>query len=110
MADDANETTEALTALTRSLGVEPDAALERADRLTLDDVRRFVAEHVARLLDRNPSLLMHVLYRVDVAERDVQRVFDESGADEIAPRLADLLVERQLQKLRTRRAYAHRTS
>ncbi len=48
-------------------------------------------------------MLMHILYRVDVAERDVKRVFAESAPTDIPPRLADLLIERQLLKLKIRR-------
>lgn len=83
-----------------------DAPLPVTDWLTLDDVRRFVTGRIAALLDRRPEYLMHVLYRVDVAEADVKAVFESAPPDEIAARLADLLVERQMEKLRLRRRYA----
>lgn len=75
--------------------------------LTLEAVRAYLEGHVARLLDRNPALLMSILYRVDVAERDVQRVLRTSPT--VAADLADLLLERQLEKVRLRRAYRGRT-
>ena len=76
-----------------------------ADTPTLDDVRAFLIEKIIQLLDRNPDLLMHILYRVDVAERDVKRVFAEAAPKDIPPHLADLLIERQLLKLKIRRTY-----
>ncbi len=98
-------TVEALQAFWHSFGVAPEAALEQADTLTLDDVRHFLIPKITTLLDRNPALLMHILYRVDVAERNVKRVFAESAPTDIPPHLADLLIERQLLKLRIRRQY-----
>ncbi|MDX1546093.1 MAG: hypothetical protein R3247_03850 [Rhodothermales bacterium] len=100
MPDAAALLPDAARALAEAFGGPAPAA-----QATLADVRRYVEAHVARLLDANPALLMHVLYRVDVAERDVRRVFDEAPPGEIARRLADLLVARQLVKLETRRRY-----
>ena len=105
MDTDNDLTQEALQAFTRSFGIAPEAALAQADRLTLEDVRRFLIPKITALLDRNPEMLMHILYRVDVAERDVKRVFGESPPKDIPAHLADLLIERQLLKLKIRRAY-----
>lgn len=73
--------------------------------LSLEDVRRFVRGHVEGLLERNPGMLMSILYRIDVAEQSVQRVLSTAPHDEIPTRLADLIIERQLEKVRTRRRF-----
>ena len=108
MPDEQDLTRETLQAFAATFGVEPDEALAETDRLTLDDVRRFLIPRITHLLDRNPSLLMHILYRVDVDERGVKQVFAESHPEVIPADLADLLIERQLQKLRLRRDYQNR--
>lgn len=102
MPEEQDLSREALQAFATSFGVAPGDALVETDPLTLDDVRRFLIPRITRLLDHNPSLLMHILYRVDVAERDVKQVFAASPSDAIPAELADLLIERQLQKLRFR--------
>ena len=84
-----------------------DAPLEAPPgALTLEEVKDFVKTHVERLLDTNPGLLMSILYRIDVAEADVQEVMRSARVDEIADHLADLIVRRQLQKLELRRKYS----
>ena len=105
MPPDAISPRDALQALADSLGVAPEETLERADTLTLEDVRRFLILQIEALLNRNLSLLMHILYRVDVAERAVKEAFSTATPEELPGVLADLLIERQLAKLRTRRAY-----
>ena len=78
MDADHDLTVEALEAFAHSFGVAPEAALEQTDTPTLDDVRAFLIEKIIQLLDRNPDLLMHILYRVDVAEREVKRYLYQS--------------------------------
>lgn len=94
-----------LEALSQALAASGSALPARPEPLTLEAVRAFLIERIAALLDGNPALLMHVLYRVDVAEREVRRVFAERSPADVPGDLADLLIERQLQKLRTRRRY-----
>lgn len=79
--------------------------LKRDAHLSLDEVRLYLIGHIAKLLHQNPSMLMSILYRIDVAERKVQTVFRESLPGEIPSHLADLIIERQLQKVRYRRQY-----
>lgn len=79
--------------------------VQALDGLTLDDVHDFVRAHVTRLLSENPGLLMSILYRIDVAEPDVQNTLKRGRHEEIPSLLTDLIIERQLQKVRTRRRY-----
>lgn len=105
METDPTLTRETLETFSQALGVPSELLPEHADVLTLDDVRRFLIPRIAALLDGNPAMLMHILYRVDVAEQAVKQVFAESAPADVPLRLADLLIERQMQKLRTRRRY-----
>lgn len=83
----------------------PDGALPRPPP-TLDDVRRYLTGRIAELLERRPALLMSLLYRIDVAERDVQQALRAAPPGALPGALADLVLARQLQKLETRRRYA----
>lgn len=76
--------------------------LDRQEFASLDEVRRFLIERITVLFDRQPALLMSILYRIDVPEAKVQRVLQQSAPDALAPDLADLIIERQLQKVKWR--------
>ncbi len=70
-----------------------------------DDVRIFRLALIARiqwLLNDHLERLMHILYLVDVDEALTRRVFSDSPPANIAATLADLIIERQLEKVRTR--------
>ncbi len=90
----------------RALGERVDHPTETPPEIPLDEVRAFVRSHVARLLDHNPGLLMSIMYRVDVPEPKVQAVLQFAGPAEIPDRLTDLLIERQMEKVHTRRKYS----
>lgn len=106
MPTDTEITSEALTLLSRQLG--PDLAGEDSatvNRPSMEEVRRYVVQQVSMLLKENPALLMSILYRVDVVEADVQATLAYSQPSEIPAELADLLIQRQIQKIKIRRAY-----
>lgn len=105
---DTNDATHALKGLATTLGFDADEHLIDAT-LRLEDVKAFLVPRIAEMLNRNPAHLMSILYRVDVAEPRVQQVLQQSPPERIPHDLADLLIERQLQKVRMRRQYAQKT-
>jgi len=48
------------------------------------------------------------LYRIDVNESKVKAIFTNAAADEIAPQIADLIMERMLQKAKSRIEYKNK--
>lgn len=100
---------ETLHALAASFGAG-DTSAASGDSLSMEHVRRFVAAHVARLLDENPGLLMSILYRIDVAEPKVRHVLECEPPPAIVDRLTTLIIERQLEKVKIRRRHQERES
>ena len=45
---------------------------------------------------------MTILYRIDVSERNVNEIFSKSIPPDVPELIADLIIERQLAKARTR--------
>lgn len=73
--------------------------------LSLDELTHLLAERIAFLLERQPERFMAVLYRIDVSEKRVQEIFKTSGHQDVALDLARLVMDRQLDKIRTREKY-----
>lgn len=71
---------------------------------SLEELRERLAAHVNHLIQHDFEKLVFLLYRIDVDEARMRALLhDRQGAD--APVLiADLIIERQLQKIRSRRA------
>jgi hypothetical protein len=73
--------------------------------LTYDMLRDWLAGKVSYLMKHNFHKLLSILYRIDVHENNVKRVFDEYTPDEIPSMIAELIIQRQIQKAKTRIAY-----
>ncbi len=65
-----------------------------------------LAENIENMLRNDFAGLMQALYRVDVAESVAAQAFAAPTLAETAIRLARAVVERQLQKIETRKKYA----
>lgn len=61
---------------------------------------------VQRLLDQDMSRLLNALYRIDVAESKVNAILHLADPDKIAPMLARLIMDREYQKVETRKKYS----
>lgn len=101
---------DALLALHGQIETDDETLPELPRYLTIDDVRAFVRERIRTLIDTRRELLFSLLYRIDVSETAVLKVFAEASPSDVPGMLADLIVDRQLQKLQTRQKYASNTA
>lgn len=60
---------------------------------------------IGHLLTNNFEKLCNAMYRLDVSERKFHEVLTGSDPAEISSRLADLVIEREMQKVKTRELY-----
>lgn len=87
--------------INRSLA-KVEEGLSAPDREAL--LRELVAQVNWMILHRFDALVQ-VLYRMDVDERKLRGLLQEARGTDAAPIIAELMIERQLQKLRTRRLF-----
>lgn len=60
---------------------------------------------ISELIDSDLEKLMNFFYRIDVPEARVKDIFDNNIGIEIPDQLADMVIERQLQRAKTRIMY-----
>jgi hypothetical protein len=79
-------------------------ALELVDRLTLEELENFLAEKIDTMIRMDFGALVQLLYRIDVSEAKLRELL--AAADGPAGKIiARLIMERQWQKIETRRKY-----
>ena len=95
------------TVRTLAEAFDPSTSLTEAltSSPSLEDIHAYLTERIADLLARNPGMLMSILYRIDVPEARVTQVLTQGDPALIPAALADLVIERQLQKIETRRKH-----
>lgn len=70
-----------------------------------DVLRKLLSEKIVYLMLHDMEKLLAILYRIDVNEKKVKEAFAYNEAQKIAPRLAELIIERELQKAHSREEY-----
>jgi hypothetical protein len=65
-------------------------------------IREKLAILVAHLMENNVEKLCQAMYRLDVSEAKFNGVMNEKPLEEIPYAVADLVIEREMQKVRTR--------
>lgn len=60
---------------------------------------------ITHLLQHDFEKLCNAMYRLDVSERKFQEVLTGTDAPLIGSKLADLVIEREMQKVKTREMY-----
>jgi len=85
---------EKIIAATNAIGQEPLAPL-----------RQKLTELINELIQRDFNSLIQLLYRIDVNERKLKQLLKDSPHTDAAELIAELIIERQLQKIESRNRF-----
>jgi hypothetical protein len=80
---------------------------EEIDGKTDERVKIWLTEKIVNLLLNDMEKLLSILYRIDVNEEKVKHAFELQNPKAIAPKIAELILERELEKAETRKKYHH---
>lgn len=72
----------------------------------LQQIREELVSRIIHLLNANPEKLMAILYRIDVQEAVVNEIFATALPPDVPELIAELIINRQLAKARTRAEHA----
>lgn len=78
--------------------------LELAERLTASELETFLADKLNELIRIDFNALVTILYRVDVNEAKLKELLRTSAGEDAGRIMARLIIERQEQKIKTRKA------
>ena len=70
----------------------------------IEEVRNKLINLINELINKDFQGLIQLLYRVDVSEKKIRAFLNENTNEDTAAGLADLIIERQLQKTESRKA------
>ena len=70
-----------------------------------ESVRERLIDLLNELINKDFQSLIQLLYRVDVNEKKIREYLNERRDEDAAPVVADLIIERQLQKIESRKKY-----
>jgi hypothetical protein len=82
-----------------------NSLIPSADLLSLEEYKKYLTEKLKVLLDEKFDTLVNILYRIDISEKKLSRLFSGNNRDSIPASLANMIIDRQLEKLRLRKLY-----
>lgn len=69
--------------------------------------REQLAAHIQQLVNNDFSGLVSILYRLDVSELKLKRMLQERAGEDAGYIIADLVIERELQKMESRKKFSN---
>ena len=73
--------------------------------LNYEILKEFVKQKVEDLINRNFEKLTWILYRIDVDEEKLKNALKQNNPEKAPEVIAELIIERQLQKAKTRQEF-----
>jgi hypothetical protein len=87
------------------LSLQKELAIPLPDEESSQQLHAVLAAYVNGLLNKNFEQLVNLLYRLDVNEYKLKKLLKDNPETDAALLIADLIIERQLQKIRTRNEF-----
>ena len=91
--------------LNKDFGQEEETALKLRNDLTQNDLKSYLQNVIAWHIETDFHALVNIFYRLDIHEDKFNVLMQEKVGDELTSGLANLVLEREMQKAKTRLAY-----
>lgn len=83
-----------------------ELAIEIADKESYQEIHAQLASYLNHLIKNDFEKLIAYLYRIDVNEQKLKALLQQNPGEDAGDIIAELIIERQLQKLRSREKYS----
>jgi hypothetical protein len=97
------EVTETISRDFDKAGISSVITPEGIDNLA--QLKERLTRKITVLIDTDYEKLLNILYRIDINENKLNKLFGSKNREYIPEKLADLIIERQLQKINFRNRY-----
>lgn len=74
-----------------------------------NEIRLKLISLINELINKDFHAVVQLLYRIDLSEKKVRAFLDQNTETDSASILADLIIERQLQKIESRKHFSQRS-
>ncbi len=82
--------------------LEEQFAISLPTSISEETLRQIISDHINYLITHNLNSLYAILYRVDVSEKKLKELLETNSDEDAGKLIAGLIIERQLQKIRSR--------
>lgn len=76
--------------------------IDLPENISEEELKGNLSSHINKLIQSDFKKLVSLLYRIDVSESKLKQLLKENADEDAAPIIAELIIERQLQKIKSR--------
>ena len=89
-------------------GLNNELTIELPEKISYEELQKLLAEHINHLIKDDFEKLVGYLYRIDVNEQKLKTLLQQYANEDAGNIIALLIIERQEQKIRSRKQYSQR--
>jgi hypothetical protein len=82
-----------------------ELAMELPEKISFDELQNELTIYINDLIQHHFEKLVSLLYRIDVSEAKIKSLLQQQLNEDAAKIIAALIIERQLQKIKTRNLF-----
>jgi hypothetical protein len=97
-----DETEQLASLINKDLGSQDEGMMIPVSNIDRNLIREKLEILITHLIEHNFEKLCQAMYRLDVSETKFHQVMTEQPFEKIPSSIADLVIEREMQKVRTR--------
>ncbi|RXK60936.1 hypothetical protein ESA94_10800 [Lacibacter luteus] len=87
-----------------------ELSLELPEKLSMTELEEQLTQHINQLINTDFEKLVYYLYRIDVNEAKMKQLLQQQQGENAAQLLARLIIDRQLQKIKSRAEHKSNTA
>ncbi len=84
----------------------PSTTINELIEINLKDLKKYLESAISELLDNDFNRLVNAMYRIDISEKQLADALNTPKPSQVASKIAELVIQRELQKVRTRKRYS----
>jgi hypothetical protein len=85
--------------------LQKEFSLSVPEKISITEIKEMLSSHINHLITNNFNLLVSLLYRIDVNETKLKTLLKDNPGEDAGRIIAELIIERQLQKIKTRQQF-----
>lgn len=91
-----------------AIALQKELQIELAGKISFEEMKEKLSAHINHLINHDFQQLVILLYRIDVSETKLRALLKENQNEDAGNMIAQLILERQLQKIKTRKEFSQK--
>ena len=85
--------------------VNEEMAIDLPEQISFNEIREQLSKYINDLIVNDFQKLVSLLYRIDINESRLKKLLQEENHEDAGKVIADLIIQRQLEKIKTRQQF-----